>query len=330
MDYTKDLIRKILNEQFANVRAGAGEDNITKDVKDILKSMGATTVEGRFQALSDPKSNTTKTQEGFAAIMLLQYLRDIKNNFNATSAGFLFEDFIAGILDGSKPSGNPAVDVYDNSGEGYQIKLYNDNTSSIKLSSQYDISQKEQNVKYFIVGIKTGDNINTYIMDINTYNNVKDSSYKIDKIYAKNNKGGKSSRSEKVDLRKLKGNIPIDGERGKDEWGEFKYNVKTKDNGVKISDFPQKGTLLGALELDVEGKISEIGVDIYKNVVSLGEDLKKLEDSVQKLILNVDDTVKVNQTIKESKEITNCLTGKMNNFQKGVADIPESCKNSNQ
>ena len=231
MDYTKDLIRKILNEVFANVRVGAGEDNITQDVKGILKSMGATTIEGRFQALSDPKSNTTKTQEGFAAIMLLQYLRDIKNNFNATSAGFLFEDFIAGILDGSKPSGNPAVDVYDGSSEGYQIKLYNDNASSIKLSSQYDTSKKEQNVKYFIVGIKTGDNINTYIMDINTYNNVKDSSYKIDKIYAKNNKGGKSSRSEKVDLRKLKGSY-------NSKISKLQSKFKLKDNDG-IADYHQ-------------------------------------------------------------------------------------------
>ena len=61
-----------------NQTPGAGEENITKDVKDILKTMGATTVKGRFEALANPKSDTLKTQEGFAAMMLLQYLSEIK------------------------------------------------------------------------------------------------------------------------------------------------------------------------------------------------------------------------------------------------------------
>ncbi len=325
MDYTKDLIRKILNEQFANVRAGAGEDNITKDVKDILKSMGATTVEGRFEALANPKSDTLKTQEGFAAMMLLQYLSDIKNNFNASSAGFIFEDFIAGILDGSKPDGNPAVDVWDAKKDGYQVKLYNDGNSSIKLSSQYDPKNAAQNVKYFIVGVKNGQQITVYLKTLEEYYQESNlsRSIRIRKYNVEKEEWVKkvsNDKPNKEDILKDIGHYPpLPNEPGNGKYPgleglKYKYEVIESDSGIKVSDF-EEGKEIGVLNLDVKGQISSIGAEIYKNIVSMGDDLRLLENKVKQIILNVDDETNLNKFVGEAKNLTDCVTDKIIDFK---------------
>ena len=323
----KDLIRQLLNEQFANVRAGAGESNITQEVKDILKSMGATTVEDKFKALANPKSDTLKTQEGFAAMMLLQYLSDIKNNFNASSAGFIFEDFIAGILDGSKPDGNPAVDVWDAKKDGYQVKLYNDGKSSIKLSSQYDPGNDAQNVKYFIVGVKKGDSIVVYLKTLEEYYQKANVSRSIRiRRYDVGEKEGKISKEipRKEEIIKDIGHYPpISGERGKGLFGgDYKYEVIEKDSGIKVSDFEKE---IGTLNLDVKGQISSIGEDIYKNIVSMGDDLRLLENKVKQIILNVDDETNLNKFVGEAKNLTDCVTDKIVDFKKGIVN-KDTCK----
>ena len=254
-------------------------------------------------------------------MMLLQYLRDIKNNFNASSAGFIFEDFIAGILDGSKPDGNPAVDVWDAKKDGYQVKLYNDGKSSIKLSSQYDPKNDAQNVKYFIVGVKKGDSIVVYLKTLEEYYQKANVSRSIRiRRYDVGEKEGKLSKEipRKEEIIKDIGHYPpISGERGKGLFGgDYKYEVIESDSGIKVSDFEGQDAI-GVLNLDVKGQLSSIGEDIYKNIVSMGDELRLLENKVKQIILNVDDETNLNKFVGEAQSLTNCVTNKIVDFKEG-------------
>lgn len=53
-----------------------------------------------------------------------KYLEEIKEKFNATSGGFLFESFITGLLNGKVPDYNSKVDIVGHDGKTtYQVKL---------------------------------------------------------------------------------------------------------------------------------------------------------------------------------------------------------------
>ena len=74
------------------------------------------------------------------------------------------------------------------------------------------------------------------------------------------------------------------------------------------------------LNLDVKGQISSIGEDIYKNIVSMGDDLRLLENKVKQIILNVDDETNLNKFVGEAKNLTDCVTDKIVDFKNGIVN----------
>jgi hypothetical protein len=64
-----------------------------------------------------------------AVIMLLHYLNEIKDFFNPSAAGFLFESFIAGLIPKSFVADDNGIADIVAEGRKYQIKLYKEKAS---------------------------------------------------------------------------------------------------------------------------------------------------------------------------------------------------------
>jgi hypothetical protein len=105
--------------------------------------------------------NKIKSSNGKMAIMIImQYLKEIKNNFDGSPAGFLFEDFLAGLVHRQKISGNKPADFELDEGKykgTYQVKFINHSTSQISLKLNCD---------YYIIGIKNNNKASIYFYNI--------------------------------------------------------------------------------------------------------------------------------------------------------------------
>lgn len=173
----RDLIQKILKENdlsnfsgWVNVKI---DSEVNKRVERIMNGLGFRTGDLRLKInfLSDPVHGRVREGESIgqalnrkiSAMILLQYLKEMKTLFNSQSAGFLFESFIAGLLGGEQILGTTAVDVVTNT-EKYQIKLLGPTTKSIKQPT----SKGDQPTK-FILGIKNASSVDIYQLDYNVF-----------------------------------------------------------------------------------------------------------------------------------------------------------------
>jgi len=136
----KDIILKILKEEdFKNLDKFSGWVNVKIDnelnlrIGRLITGLGfrGGDIKNKIKFLSNPVHGRLKPGESIGqalnrkitAMMLLQYLKELKTLFNSSSAGFLFESFIAGLLGGKQIPGTGAIDVIRGT-EKYQIKLY--------------------------------------------------------------------------------------------------------------------------------------------------------------------------------------------------------------
>jgi hypothetical protein len=109
---------------------------------------------------------TITVQEKISVITILQYLKELKENFSGSSAGFLMESFLAALIHGKKTPGHGKVDITSTNGKvdktpifgtefvtdndlTYQIKLYKKG-SSIKIR----ILPEESMCDYYVICIK--------------------------------------------------------------------------------------------------------------------------------------------------------------------------------
>ena len=130
---------------------------------------------GSIQNIIGDSSISMQTK--IALITLLQYLREIKTQFNASAGGFLLESFLAGLIYGKlEETGFGVADlisddrslIYD-VGKGelkYQIKFYKPG-SSIKVNMN-------EICDYYVIALKDGGNVSVNILD---GKNINDPSY---------------------------------------------------------------------------------------------------------------------------------------------------------
>jgi hypothetical protein len=147
----KTLIKKILNESndlasfggWVNVKI---DKETAKRVRRLMLGLGFTesgNLRNKLRFLSNPVEGRIRQGESvgqalnrkISAMMLLQYLREIKMNFNSSTAGFLLEDFMAGLLGGEVVPGKGAVDVRTST-TNYQFKFYAQSSAKIKISNR--------------------------------------------------------------------------------------------------------------------------------------------------------------------------------------------------
>lgn len=139
-----DNIPSIPEHPELSPRAGTGWVNVKIDrevinkvkkySKNLTRKGGLTGLKERLIKLKKPESIrgyrgsnfTEKIQQQISSLMLLKYLQEIKNQFNPTSSGFLFESFIGGLINGTVPDDNSKCDVIgENGSDLYQIKFNN-------------------------------------------------------------------------------------------------------------------------------------------------------------------------------------------------------------
>lgn len=123
----------------------------------------------KFEILSNPKiSKYGKQKVGvqgkLAIIILLQYLKEIKNNFDGSASGFLFEEYVSGLLHLKRVPGNKNADIKndDSNQTTYQVKFYEGKSiSKIKLNPEP--------CDFYVVGLKYADYADIWILEHNVH-----------------------------------------------------------------------------------------------------------------------------------------------------------------
>lgn len=109
------------------------------------------------------KRSSETIRKEMSAIMTLHYLKELKEHFDPSSAGFLFESYIAGMVTGSRvKEDNSSVDLVDKKGNTYQVKLLDAYSKSLP-----GITLDENNnfLSYYILGFKYHDRIKLFLLN---------------------------------------------------------------------------------------------------------------------------------------------------------------------
>jgi hypothetical protein len=118
----------------------------------VVNEVGTQALRTKLNKLKNPLYIGSKTdfanqvQQRISSLLILKYLEEIKEKFNATTGGFLFESFIAGLLNGKVPDDNSKVDVVGHDGTTtYQVKLVDwmSDSGNIRLFSTPKTTKKE-------------------------------------------------------------------------------------------------------------------------------------------------------------------------------------------
>jgi hypothetical protein len=132
----------------------------------------------KIDALSDIggelTSDSVSIQTKLSIITLLQYLKELKNNFNASTSGFLLECFLASLIGATVKGDFSKFDlthkVLDVGKLKYQIKFYGEgNPSEIDWPENF-----KKRCDYYVIAIKDQDKI---IVSIFNGKNKNDPSY---------------------------------------------------------------------------------------------------------------------------------------------------------
>ncbi len=105
-------------------------------------------------------SSRRQIQRGMSAIILLHIMNEIRNFFTPSSAGNLFESYVAGLIPNAKlPDDNGSADVVAD-GKKYQIKLYSEHVGSIEMVREKDGSLLD----YYVIALKGAEKIDIYVI----------------------------------------------------------------------------------------------------------------------------------------------------------------------
>ena len=172
----------------------------------------------------------------------------MKDHFNATSAGFLFESFIGGLLNGTVPDDNKKADVIGENGlDTYQIKFvdYGADKGNIKLVSQNGIDhrtlEEDQLCDYYIIALKQAYKVYIYVLNSSLPNTSAKSL-------------GRYMITSGISMSKLK-----------------------QSNEVSILDLS-----------DVENKISSIGENLGESLNKIWTNLSEIEYNIETITTGVD------------------------------------------
>ena len=86
---------------------GKAKSAARKEIKKFVNNIGGRTVKDRIQFLrqiQDPSAKITSTRRIISSLILLESLQSIITSYGASSAGFVFEGFIAAMMNGEQVS----------------------------------------------------------------------------------------------------------------------------------------------------------------------------------------------------------------------------------
>lgn len=174
----RNIIRQLLKEevdvkdQYAGwVNVNINQEDLSNRIKRFSASFGIAghgRIADKLAIIGNPSDDIQKLQQSMAAIIILEYIKEMRANFNTSSAGFIFEEIIAGLLPGKTIGGSNdgfgPVDILGDDGYTYQTKLYRP-----QIGNKY-VYAKIKDVDFLIYGIKVSDSeLSLYQLDYDTY-----------------------------------------------------------------------------------------------------------------------------------------------------------------
>jgi len=184
----RNLIRQVLKEETDIKKQYPGWVNINVNtiglksrIERFTKSfgLGKGKLPEKLDMISNPPNNIVRLQEAMASIIILEHIKELRDNFNAATSGFLFEEVIAGLLPGETTGGVKTdfnkTDVIGYDGKKYQVKLYAGGNVAVKYwepDNEKVIKNPElmkENPDFIIFAMKKGNVIEIFQISFDEY-----------------------------------------------------------------------------------------------------------------------------------------------------------------
>ena len=267
------------------------DEELLKRVKrfslNLSREDGLTGLREKIDYLSRPTKKrarsgetfTQTTQRKISAIILLKYLQEIKDNFNPTTGGFLFESFIGGLLDGEVPDDNRKADV-THKGSTYQLKFVDwmPDKGTIPLVKYYVDENGNHSTKRRDPIFKNSKKVrSSHITAFDERNDLFCDYYVIALkqhtkiyIYMLNSKGPETPYGG--------------GTRGN------KYSIShfLTESGLSISELRKKEKTYSVLDLStIDSNLEEVGTDLRESLNSIWTNLSEIEYNIETITTGV-------------------------------------------
>lgn len=242
---------------------------IVKRVKRYSKSLGTNTKGHKsfedkldeFQKMSTQKRSEQYVkrlkrgtiQKEMACILLLHYINEVKDFFNPSQSGFLFESFVAGLIPDSRiKEDNSPVDI-KTSTDRYQLKLVDWKTKYIEVTMDNN-PDKSPFLEHYMIALKFVDKIELIII----------------------NGSELERRMNDGTIGKL---VTNGGNFVVERISNFEDETLVKKYVIDLTN--------------IEGRIKNIGENIKKHLDELYEELSKFQYNVETIITGVNEKGKV-------------------------------------
>jgi hypothetical protein len=252
-------------------------------------------------------------QTKISIITLLQYLNELKNQFNPSSSGFLLEGFLAALIHGIKVSGYKPADVSTAYSELDAVRFEADTTRGIKkIDYQIKLYKKGGNIKinwkeicdYYVICLKDGDKIEVHIL---TPGDPEDTEKRVDDVswigrYAQNKTEGGFIRYNKTD---------------KDGNQSLPY-VLLNTNKLRHHSFMR---VLDVGDAKIESLIEKCGRSVKRSISSVYGHLSELHYNVDSLVSGYNkNKVKITAAVakKETDETIKQITREVSNLERNI------------
>lgn len=228
-------------------------------------------------------------QKEMSCILLLHYINEIKDFFNPSQGGFLFESFIAGLIPDSRiKEDNSPVDIKTTMGERYQLKFLDWKSEYVDIT--LDIERRDKNGKviyspsgdiyldHYMIAVKYIDKVELLVID----------GLELKKRIENNTIGDLITKGIKKDKGK---NLPAEP--------KFKISKFLSSNDEKL-------VRKFKIELsDIDGRIKNLGDNLKNNLDDLYSELSKFQYNVETIITGIDEKGKPVRSIEEFSRYDN-------------------------
>jgi hypothetical protein len=273
-----------------------------------------------LSSVDDYMNGDVDIQTKISIITLLQYLNELKNQFNPSSSGFLLEGFLAALIHGVKVSGYKPADVSSKTpstnvaySELDAVRFEADTTRGIKkIDYQIKLYKKGGNIKinwreicdYYVICLKDGDKIEVHIL---TPGDREDTEKRVDDVswigrYAQIKNEGGFIRYNKTD---------------KDGNQSLPY-VLLNTNKLRHHSFMR---VLDVGDSKIESLIEKCGRSVKRSISSVYGHLSELHYNVDSLVSGYNkNKVKITSAVakKETDETIKNITREVSNLERNI------------
>jgi len=259
---------------------------IVKRVRRYAKTLGTNTKGhqsfidklNEFQKLSTQtrlEKNVKRLKRGtiqkeMSCILLLHHINEIKDFFNPSQSGFIFESFIGGLIPNSRvKEDNSPVDIKTTIGDRYQLKLIDMNSEYVDITKDSDLGRSKY-LEYYMIALKYVNKIELLIID----------GVELEKRINDNTTGDYLTK------------------------GESRDKTKLATPRFKVSQFLSSTdtTLVNkyTIELtDIDGRIQNLGENLKRNLDELYQELSQFQYNVETIITGINEK---GQTIRDQSQ----------------------------